>query len=813
MLSDIRYAVRTLLKNPGFTAVVVITLALGIGANSAIFSVVNAVLIRPLPYHEPSRLVIIHQTDLKKGWNWVPPSPADFLDWREQSHVFEEMAAFRVWFHTLVGSDGAQQVLGVRTSANFFHLLGISAALGRTFLPEEDQPGHDQVVLLTHGLWQRHFGSDSAVIGKTLTIDDRPFTIIGILPPEFRFIRFFRGGEFEVWMPLTLDRTQLSRTEHSVNVYGRLKREISLSQARAEMDTINRRLAQQYPETNRDMGVKVLGLVEANAKALGPTFLLLAAAVGFVLLIACANVANLLSARSARRQQEMAIRLAVGASRFRLVRQLLTESSLLGLVGGTAGLAVALLGIKLFTVLSPANFPRKDEISLDLTVLGFTLIVSLLTGLLFGLVPALRASVTNQYETLKEMGKGSAGLVRSHKLKSLTISEIALALLLVIGAGLMIASFRRLDEIDRGLSLKNVLTMQIWLSKTAYAKGYQVANFYERVLRRVKALPDVESASAISFLPLSRWGVNTTFEIEGRPPTTATEAPFSAYSVIDYDYFRAMRIPLLKGRYFTAQDGKGFAEVVIVDETLARRFWHDDNPIGKRIRLHPPDTNNPWGAEIGDGWRTIVGVVGPVKEDGIAEGIWPQLYLPYLQSSSSLMSLVVRSSADLLGLSTAVRREIEAVDKNQAVSYLRTMEQVASESLSRPRSSAVLVGLFAALAMILAAVGIYGVVSYSVAQRTHEIGIRMALGAQPANVLRLVVGQGVKLMLTGLSIGVVAALGLTRFMAGLLYGVSSQEPSIFLGAAGLLAVVSLFACYVPARRAARVDPVIALRCE
>lgn len=813
MLNDFRYALRMLVKNPGFTTVVVLTLALGIGANTAIFSVVNAVLIRPMPYHEPDRLVAIHQTDLKKGWNWVPPSPADFLDWREQNQVFEDIAAFRVWFHSLAGSDGAENVLGVRASANFFRLLGISAARGRTFLAEEEQPGRDQVVLLTHGLWQRRFGSDPAAIGKTVTIDDKPFTIVGILPPDFRFIRFFRGGEFELWMPLALERSQLSRAEHSVSVYGRLKPEITLAEARAEMDIINRRLAQQYPETNRDIGVNVLSLVEANTKALGTPFLLLVAAVGFVLLIACANVANLLLARSAGRQLEIAIRLAVGASRFRLVRQLLTESSLLGLLGGAAGLAVALLGIKLFIVLSPVNFPRKDEISLDVTVLAFTLALSLLTGILFGLMPALRASATNQYQTLKETGKSSGGRISSHKLDSLMISEIALALVLVIGAGLMITSFLHLYNVARGLNLKDVLTMQIWLPETAYPKGHEVANLYRQVLQRVEVLPGVESASAISFLPLSGWGVNTTFAIEGRPRAAPKEAPFSAYSVIGPDYFRTMSIPLLKGRYFTDRDERGFPEVVIIDEILARRLWPNDDPIGKRIWLNPPDANNPWGADISHTWRTIVGVVGSVKEDGISEEVWPQLYLSYLQSPSSLMSLVLRSSTDPLSLATAVRREVQGVDKDQPVSYLRTMEQVASESLSRPRSSVVLVGLFAAIAMILAAVGIYGVISHSVAQRTHEIGIRMALGARPADVLKLVLGRGVRLMLTGLSIGLVAALGLTRFMAGLLYGVGSQDPSIFLAAACLLAVVALFACYLPARRAAKVDPMVALRYE
>jgi putative ABC transport system permease protein len=812
MFNDLQYALRILRRNPGFTTVAVLTLALGMGANTAIFSVVNAVLLQPMGYREPDRLVAIHQTNVKKGWNWVPPSPADFLDWREQNQVFDDIAAFRVWFHSLAGNDGAENILGVRTSANFFRLLGISATYGRTFLAEEEQPGRDQVVLLTHGLWQRRFASDPAAVGKTVKIDERIFTIVGILPPDFRFIRFFRGDEFELWMPLTLERGPLGRAEHSVSVYGRLKTKITVAQAQAEMDTINRRLAEQYPETNRDIGVKVRSLVEANSKTLGAPFLLLVAAVGFVLLIACANVANLLLVHSAGRQQEIAIRLAVGASRIRLVRQFLTESSLLGLLGGAAGLAVALLGIKLFVVLSPANFPRKDEISLDITVLAFTLALSLLTGILFGLMPALRASATNQYQTLKETGKSAGGRASSRKLDSLMISEIALALLLVIGAGLMITSFLRLYSVDRGLDLKGILTMQIWLPETAYPKGNAVANFYQKVLQRVENLPGVESASTTSFLPLSGWGTNTAFVIEGRPPTTPDEALLSAYTVIAPNYFRTMSIPLLKGRHFTERDARGFPEVAIIDETLARRHWPDDDPIGKRIWLNPPDTNNPWGADIGHAWRTIVGVVGSVKEDGISGEVWPQLYLPYLQSPSSLMSLVVRS-ADPKSLATAVRLEVQGLDQGQPVSYIRTMEQVASESLSRPRSSGLLVGVFAAVAMLLAAVGIYGVISHSVALRTHEIGIRMALGARPSDVLKLVLGRGAKLMLAGLLIGLVGALGLTRFMAGLLYGVGSRDPSIFLGAACLLAVVALFACYLPARRAAKVEAAVALRCE
>lgn len=809
---DLRYGARILLKNPVFALASILTLSLGIGANSTLFSIVNTVLLRPLAYKEPDRLVSVGEINLKKGEQWILPSPADFLDWRERNRVFEQLAAWRVWLHNLSGSGEPEQLPGVRVSANFFRLLGIEVALGRTFLPEEEQVGRDQVVVITHGLWTRRFAADPNLIGKSLRIDNKSFTVVGILPPDFHFPRFFLGGTYELWMPLAFDRNQLNRGDHSVSVSGRLLPDLTLEQAQAHMETIARQLADEYPETNQNLGVAIRPW-QAYSPEIRVALILLLSAVSFVLLIACANVVNLLLARASVRQREIAIRSALGAGRWRLVRQLLTESMLLAGLSGALGLLLARGGLHLFTTLGPANFPRLGEIEMDGHVLVFTMVLSLLSAFIFGLVPALEACKTDLNASLKEAGRGLIlGLRRRRIQDLLVVCEVALAVVLLVGAGLMIKSLLSLHMIDRGVNVENVLTMQVWLPESRYSKGHDVAAFYQEALGRIEIIPEVRSASAISFLPLTGWGDATDFTIEGRP-VLSEERLNGAYRVIDPDYFRTMNIPLLQGRYFTEEDINEASGVAIIDATAERLFWPNEEPIGKRIRLTVPESDAPWRAELNDSWLSIVGVVGAVKEEGIVERTWPYIYLPYAQNPSRLTSLVIRTMGDPMSLSPAVRRQVWMVDKDQPVSFVRSLQEVLSLSLWRPHFYVTLLGTFAAVAVVLAVVGIYGVTSYSVTLRTHEMGIRTALGAQPAEILTLVVTRALKLALIGVAIGLVGAVFLTRFMSSLLFGVSATDPVVFLGVSLLLLAVSLVASFVPARRSSKMNPMVALRYE
>jgi putative ABC transport system permease protein len=815
LLNDLRYGARMLRKNPAFTAVALFALALGIGANTAIFSVVNALLLRPPPFKDPDRLVYLWETNPKIGLDRGIVSPSDFADWREQNGVFEHISAWRTWFYRISGGGDPEQVWGVRTSPDFFQLLGVETLLGRSFVPEEEQPGRDHVVIVSHGFWARRFGADPDLIGKTITIDDKPFTVVGILPSDFNL--FGGSRAYDLWMPFDFTSGRRGRDDYSLIVFARLRAGVALERAQADMSAIADRLERTYPETNRDRGVKVITLQENQISTLRPALLLLLTAVGLVLLIACANVATLLLARGAARQRETAVRMALGASRARLIRQSLTESVLLASLGGALGLLLASWGLDLLRSLLPTGvdeMPRVDWIGIDRTVLVFTLLISLLTGMVFGVAPAVLGARTELNEALKDSGKSSAGGARGRGvLDSFVVGEIALAMVLLLGAGLMIRSFGKLLAVEPGFDPENVLTMQVWLPESRYAERIKIATFYEQALERISALPGVKSTSAVDFLPSSGWGDMTGFALEGRASPAPGQEPVAQYCVIDGDYFRVMGIPLLKGRPFDTHDRDEAHGVAIVNEAMARRYWPGEDPLGQRIRPAFPDTKTPWRPKGGNAWLTVVAVASDVKELGPIDEAVPAFYLPYLQNPSALMRLVVRADAEQMDLVSGIRREVLAIDKDQPVTEIKTMKQFLSESVFRRRFNTILLGLFAAVALILAVVGIYGVMSYSVTQRTREVGIRMALGAQRRDVLRLVLWRGMALMLAGVGIGVAGGLALTRLMSSLLFGVSATDPMTFVLISLLLTGVALGACFVPARRAMKVDPMVALRYE
>ena len=801
---DVRFGLRMLVKSPGFTIVAVLALALGIGANSAIFSVVNAVLLRPLPYEDPDRLVMVWEDNTKLGFPRDTPAPANFIDWRDQNQVFEGMAAFADESFNLTGVSEPERINGQRVSANLFQLLGVAPRLGREFLFEEDQPRRERVVIISDRLWHRRFGADKNIIGKTLTLNGESFTVVGVMPANFQF----PSREDELWVPIAFDSTEASRRgSHYLQVIARTKPGITLEQAQAEMSTIAARLQKQYPETNKSVGAAVTPLHEQLVGDIRPALLILLGAVGFVLLIACANVANLLLARAAVRQKEITIRAALGARRLRLMRQFLTESGLLAALGGLVGLLLAVWGVNLLTVFIPDDISQAKGITIDVKVLVFTLIVSLLTGLIFGLAPALQASKLNLNETLKEGGRSSAVGARGNRIRSLlVISEVALALVLLIGAGLLINSFLRLRTIDPGFQSDKLLTMRINLPELKYPDRTRRAAFYTELLHRVEALPGVRSAAVTTALPLTFKGNSNGITIEGRPEPAPDERPIVITRVISPDYFHAMSIPLLQGRSLGEQDKEDSAGAVIISETMARRFWPGEDPIGKRIKMGWSDSSNPW--------LSVVGVVKDVRQFELNADPKPQIYLPYTQAGLfAPRDLVIRTTTEPLSLTAAVRNTVWEIDKDQPVSDIRTMEQILSESVSRDRFSMLLLGIFAIVALVLASVGIYGVMSYAITQRTHEIGIRMALGAQTGDVLKLAVGQGLKLVLTGVAIGLVAALLLTRVMSSLLFGVSATDPTTFVIISLVLISVAVLACYIPARRATKVNPMIALRYE
>jgi putative ABC transport system permease protein len=808
---DLRYGARMLLKNPGFTMVAVIALALGIGANTAIFSVVNSVLLRPLSYRDSERLVQLNHNypklDLKAS-----VSAIGYTHYRDHNQSFENMGAGTFWPVNLTGTGDPERLAGAAVTHTFLPTLGIEAARGRVFTPEEDQPGRNRVVVLSNGLWQRRFAADPNILGQTITLNGENYTIIGVMPPEFQLGREF-GQVIDLFAPIAFTTEQLDvnrwRNEF-LFVFARLKPNVTLPQAQTEMDTIAANVRRQFfgggdANDPGNWGLLLRSLRETVVGAIRPALQVLMFAVGFVLLIACANVANLLLARATVRQKEVAIRTALGASRWRVVRQLLTESVLLALVGGVLGLLIAYWGVRLLLSLNENLIPRANEIGIDGRVLAFTFGVSLLTGIIFGLIPAWQSSKAELHETLKEGGRTGVAHSRRWLRNSLIVFEVTSALVLLIGAGLLIKSFRRVQEVNPGFNANNVLVMQVSLPNTKYQDPTQIDAFFQKVQQGISALPGVKSAGLSSTVPLSGMSSSGSFRIEGRAVPPGQMAPWGSRWAAGASYFQTMNIPLIRGRYFDDRDVASASGVAIIDETMARKFWSNEDPIGKRITFE--------GGQSNPRWREIVGVVGHVKQTGLDGESPVQYYFPHRQRPTSGVFLVIRTNTEPQSLTAAVRGVIQSADKELPVFKVMTMEQMVENSTSQRRFSTILLGVFALVALILASVGLYGVMSYTVAQRTHEIGIRMALGASAADVKKLVVRQGMILVVAGVASGLLAAYGLTRLMASLLFGVRATDPLTFIMLPFALALVALLACYLPARRATKVDPMIALRYE
>ncbi len=807
LLQDLRYGARMLRKQPGFTSIAIITLALGIGANTAIFSVVNAVLLRALPVAEPDRLVMVYEAN--RGSDRGSVAPGNYLTWKAQQSVFEEIGAFHPQNFTLAGNDGAEMLEGVRVTANLFGLLRAVPSLGRAFTSEEDRPGRERVVILSHGLWQRRFGGAQDIVGQSVTLDDKPCAIVGVMPKDFGF----PTDSIDLWMPAGLDaeRGLDGMTGRILQVMARLKSQRAIEQARAEMSVITQRMAQENPGFNADLGANIVPLREVVVSGWHRILLVLFGVVACVLLIACANVANLLLARAAIRTRETAIRVAVGASRLRIVRLLLLESLLLAGAGGLVGLLIAWWGVDALVALSPSDLLRASGVGVDANVVWFTFALTLLTGLLFGLAPALKSSKPDLNESLK---KGSRGARAGAGLRSaLVVLEIALSLLLLAGAGLLVRSFLRLQSVDPGFDPHNVLTLRLSLPEARYPEAHQVISFYQQLTERLGRIPGVESVAATHALPLGGQGGVRPFIVEGRPRQEPGRPPDVQYRMVGPGYFRSMKIALIRGRDFTKQDEGQAAGVVIINQALQRRYFPGEDPVGKRITLGGYENH----------WGEIIGVVGDVRHWWAGAEAQPEMYWDYSQAwlarSPTLsrlrrsLTLALRTGGDPQSLIQDVRREVIALDKALPVSSVRTMDERMGASVAGPRFNTLLLSLFAALALILAVVGLYGVISYTVAECTHEFGIRMALGAQTSDVLRLVIGQGMMLTLAGVGIGLLASFGLTRLMKDMLFGVGPTDPLTFVAIAILLTAAALLACYLPARRATKVDPMVALRCE
>jgi predicted permease len=804
MFQDLQYGVRMLLKHKGFTAIAALTLSLGIGANTAIFSVVNAVLLRPLPFAEPDRLVSIAEThpELPR----LEVATPDFEDWRRQARSFTDMAAWSLkdlGKMALTEAGEPEQLQSTCVTPNLFPLLGIGPALGRNFLPEENQAGRDRVAIVSYGLWRRRFAADPNLVGRAIRLNDENHIVVGVMPQDAQL-----PFDTDVWLPLSRLRTDLltNRVRHPLEVVARLKAGVTAPQARAELEAIARRLEQEYPATNKTIGVSLDPLHEQLTGDLKPALLLLFGTVGLVLLITCANVANLLLGRATERQREVAVRAALGAGRGRLFRQFLTESFLLAWLGGAGGLLLAIWSLPLLRAALPGattdQLPALKAVSPDLRILGFTLLVTMLTGALFGLIPAFQLSRLNLNQTLKEGGKASAGGAQRRASRALVTAEVALTTVALVGAGLLLRSFQRLTQGDPGFRADHLLSAQLTLPSSKYQNYEQVKSFHQRLLPLIAALPGVEGVATVDNFPLAASNAKTRFAIEGAPRPAPGQFPTAQLRAVSHDYFRVMGIAVKRGRAFTEDDLLNNRVFQIINETLARRYFPNEDPVGKKI-LNGVMFPNPVAVPI-------IGVVADVKDLGLAAPVEPTIYSPVFSNRALLM---IRSAGEPAGLASAVRQAVSTTDSEQPIHRIRTMEEALSVSLARRRLSALLTGAFAALALLLAAIGIYGVLAWTVSERTREIGIRLALGAQTGDVLKLVISQGMKLTLLGLAVGVAASLPAARAMKSLLFGVGAGDPTTFAVIALLLVLTALLACYLPARKATKVDPVVAIRSE
>ena len=815
VLKDLRYGIRGLLKRPGFSAVAIVTLALGIGANTAIFSVVNAVVLRPLPYADPDRLVTLWETIAGSDRRSV--APGNFVDWRSQNDAFQDMAATFYGNFNFTSDGEPERIDGATITSNLMSVLGASAQLGRTFQADDDEHQDRSVVLISDGLWKRRFGADRSVVGRTITIDEVSHTVVGVMASGFQF-----PARSELWV-LGRNRNAVSlslvsqfptndwnqeRDAHFLSVIGRLKPGVTLSQAQSNIAGITRRLEQDFPKTNSGLGSNVVPLhTQVVGEVRGILFILLGA-VGFVLLIACTNVANLMLARATQRGREIAIRAAVGASRLRLIRQLLTESILLSVVGGLVGLIVSVWAVDLFIKLSPGDIPRLSEASVDLRLLGFALLVSLLTGVGFGLLPAFQATRTDLNSWLKEGGgKATEGHQRRRARSVLVVTEIALAQVLLVGAALLAISYVRVTQIHPGFNADRVLTAKIAPSRRQYPDPRSREQFYTTVLERLQALPGVEAAGMVMDLPLTGSSMNRGFRAEGQPEARPDQDVTMDYQIVSPDYFKALEIPIKRGRGFTSADSENSERVIVINQSMAERYWPNQDPVGKRLAIGESSKENSW--------RTIVGIVSDVRHASLSETPVPTAFITYRQDFESWprMGFAIKTKGDPASLSSLVRKELAALAPSQPVYAVDPMEKLMRAAVAQRRFIMLLLGSLSAIAVALAMVGIYGVISFSVGERTQEIGIRLALGARAADVMTMVLSQGMRVVLVGIVIGVGAAFALTRLLASLLFEVSPTDTSTFLIVAGLLSSVALLACYIPARRATKVDPLIALRYE
>jgi putative ABC transport system permease protein len=803
LIKDLRFGLRLLLRKPGFTMVAILALALGIGANTAIFSVVHALLLKPYPFPELERIVAVWDESARSPHNEV--TVANYLDWRSSSQSFEHLGLYRWWGVNLTGDGNPERIQGFLVTANLIDALGLPPLMGRNFKAEENEPGQDRVAILAHGLWQRRFGSDPNIIGKTIHLNSEARTIVGVLPPEFNFPR-----GLEVLAPLSFtSELKSNRGNHSFLAVGRLKPGVTVAQAQAEMTTIATRLADQYPDNNTGLSAGVYPLLADTVKPYRIALIALMCAVGFVLLIACANVANLLLARASARNREMAIRAALGAGKWALVRQMLTESLLLALVGGVLGVLLAFWGVELLKSALPGEafsfVPGMRQVGLNYTVLGFTLGLSLLTGVIFGLAPAVQSAQPDMNESLKEGSKGTAGIGRSRLRNALVVAEVALSLILLTGAGFMMRSFLNLLQVNPGFNYENVLTMGIQLPQSKYREAPQRAAFYQDLEHRVKSLPGIEAVGFVTHLPLGGSNASSSFLIEGVPEPPPGQRFNGRNRICTPDYFKAMGITLLQGRAFTGQDTADSLPVLIINETMAKQFFPQGDALGKRFRFTGAiSPTNPW--------REIVGVIADVRHN-LTTPMQPEFYRPHAQAAVGEMMLTARTRSEPAAQAAAIRSEVQAIDRDQPIFQVRTMATVREQSVLLQSFSFTLLSVFAVLALLLAAVGIYGVMSYSVSQRTHEIGIRMALGAQRRDVLRMVVKQGMTLTTIGLGIGLAGSITLIHFVSSLLFGVALSDWSTFAVVSLLMFAVALLACWIPALRATRVDPMIALRYE